>query len=327
MYFRGYETLTHNCLFNFVIGNRGAGKTYWSKEWAIKNFLKDGSQFIYLRRYKQELKKNKQFFNDILDLFPDTEFDVKGTTFYINKKEAGFAMPLSTSKIEKSTTFPNVKRIIFDEFIIDKGVYRYLTDEVVMFLEFYETIARTRNVTVFFLSNATTTVNPYFLYFDLKLPYGSLLTKKNDMLLQLVQDQDFIDMKKATRFGKIIQGTKYAEYAIENKFLRDNQDFIKKKTGNCSYYFTMKYRGELIGVWANFGEGVIYISDDVDDSCRYVYSITMEDHAPNLTLIKNISKSNRLKVFVEQFKNGLVCFETTKVKILTYEIIKILNGV
>ena len=45
------ETLTHNMLFNFIIGNRGGGKTYGAKEWAIDNFIKTGEQFGYIRRY------------------------------------------------------------------------------------------------------------------------------------------------------------------------------------------------------------------------------------------------------------------------------------
>ena len=104
-------------------------------------------------------------------------------------------------------SYPDVTMIIFDEFIIDKGTYKYLSDEVTCFLEFYETVARIRDVQVFFLSNAITITNPYFLYWNLKMPYNSDITCKNDMLIQLVANPFFIDMKKNTRFGRLISGT------------------------------------------------------------------------------------------------------------------------
>jgi len=48
------QTLTHNVLFNVIVGNRGGGKTYGAKEWAIDNFIKTGEQFGYIRRYKDD---------------------------------------------------------------------------------------------------------------------------------------------------------------------------------------------------------------------------------------------------------------------------------
>ena len=59
------ETLTHNCLFNFVCGNRSAGKTYGFKKWAISSWIKTGMQFGYIRRYETEINKGKldKFFN------------------------------------------------------------------------------------------------------------------------------------------------------------------------------------------------------------------------------------------------------------------------
>ena len=61
------KTLTYNCLFNFVIGNRGSGKTYGAKKRAVKQFLDKGYQFVYLRRYKEELDETAEsYFNDII---------------------------------------------------------------------------------------------------------------------------------------------------------------------------------------------------------------------------------------------------------------------
>ena len=83
----------------------------------------------------------------------------------------GFVLPLSVANILKSTSFNKVSTIIFDEFIIDKGCYRYLANEVEQFLDMVETIARLRDVRVLFLGNAISVTNPYFTYFNLTLPY------------------------------------------------------------------------------------------------------------------------------------------------------------
>ncbi len=326
MFWNINNTLTHNALFNFIVGNRGSGKTYGSKKWAIKDFIKNGNQFIYVRRYKQELKKNSKFFDDVRAEFPNNKLEVKGMTYYIDGKECGMAIPLSTAKIEKSTSFPKVNKIIFDEFILDKGAYRYLPDEVTNFLELYETIARMRdNVRVLFLANAVTQTNPYFLYFDIEMPYNSTIAKfkNNTILIELVQDEDFIKAKKRTRFGQLIDGTRYGDYAISNKFLRDNKNFIRKKNVNCKYVFTLKYQNILLGVWADYSSGHLYVSDDINKD-SIIYSLTLDDHSPNTLLINRISKSSNLKMFIESYRRGLVYFENMNIKNYTYDIIKLL---
>ena len=82
IFYDGNRTLTHNCLFNFVVGSRTAGKTFWFKKWAIEDFIKNENQFAYVRRYEKELKESLDtFFDDIRFLFPDHELKVQGRNF------------------------------------------------------------------------------------------------------------------------------------------------------------------------------------------------------------------------------------------------------
>ena len=107
---------SYNCLFNFIVGMRGNGKTYGTKKEVIRDFLRDGSQFVYLRRYKEELKKVKvKYFDDILDEFPDVKLECKHGNFYINDKLAGYSQALSTSKVEKSNPFARVTWLCFQQ--------------------------------------------------------------------------------------------------------------------------------------------------------------------------------------------------------------------
>lgn len=321
------KTLTYNCLFNFIIGNRGCGKTYGAKKRAIKLFLDKGHQFIYLRRYKEELDETAEsYFNDIIlnEEFPDTIIDYRNGCYFVNDQLAGYAMALTKAKDYKSISYPLVYFIIYDEFLIeDNGYARYLKNEVTQFLNFYMSIDRYRGCIVFFLANSVSMINPYTMYFDLQVPYGSNIARKNDVLLQLVQDEEFIKQRKETRFGKLIAGTEFEQYAIENKFVQDNKTFIMKKTENSQYYFTFIYKGETFGIWIDYKEGKFFVSTNVDPSCKMIYSITVNDHSPNTMLLSQINKAILWKKFIDNYKMGNVYFENQKIKNITYEVIKL----
>lgn len=54
-------TLSKNALINFILSHRGVGKTFGFKKYAINDFLKTGKQFMYVRRFKSELKTIHSF--------------------------------------------------------------------------------------------------------------------------------------------------------------------------------------------------------------------------------------------------------------------------
>ena len=322
MYWDINRCLSYNCLFNFIVGARGVGKTYGAKRFVIKKFLQNQEQFVYVRRYKDELKKMKRFFDDIEREFHTTEFKVSQPNFIINDEVAGTYMPLSTAKIEKSTPFPRVKTIIFDEFILDKGTHHYLPDEVTNFLELYSTVARDRDVRVLFLSNALTQTNPYFLYFDVHLPYGKNIYAKNDILIEMVVDEEYKQHMEQTLFGKMIAGTEYGNYNMGNEFLRDDSTFIEKKPDTVVYSFTMKYKDTYYGVWVDRMTGYLYVSYDVDSSNNYCYAVTQSDHQPNIVLLKG-HISPLFDRFLLYYKRGYARFEDMNIKNLCQEILKL----
>lgn len=316
MWYSGNQALTYNCLFHFIISNRGGGKTFWCTDWAINDFLKTGNQFIYLRRYKTELKKISTFFNAINaeGNFEEHKLEVKGHDFIIDNERAGYALPLSNSKIQKSVSFPYVSKIIFDEFLLDKGTHRYLQDEVTTFLEFYETVARTRDVKVFFLGNAISMINPYFVYFDLYPKPNQRFTRKGELLVEMFTDADFIEMKKETRFGKIIANTQYSAYSIDNEFLRDSETFIEKRDPKSSYLMTVFYNGSNYGVWISWNHGKVYVTEKFDAGYFKRYALTTEDHEDNTLLINNLNKSQAFKTMIGAYKLGKLRFENLKCK-------------
>jgi hypothetical protein len=133
MWYTPNRQLTYNRIFNFAVGVRGGGKTFNSIKHAIEKFLKDGSEFIYLRRRVVDLddacagsKGSGDLFADIRakGYFEGHELKVVsdkagGYNFYCDGKIMGYGKALSTSASRRSSSKPNVKRIIFDEFLID----------------------------------------------------------------------------------------------------------------------------------------------------------------------------------------------------------------
>ena len=90
------------------------------------------------------------------------------------------------------------------------------------------------SIVTFGVNPANIYTNPYFLYFDLKMPYNNdIITFKDGLiLLQYMKNEEFREFKKQTKFGKLIAGTDFEDYAINNECIMDNKSFIEKKTRN-----------------------------------------------------------------------------------------------
>lgn len=321
------KTLSYNALFNFVIGGRGVGKTFGWWERAISRYLKYGEEFIYLRRYESELEQVKETtFSSVLrdsQKIPEgTEVKCNGNCYFINGELAGYAMSLSRAADYKSASYPLVTLIGFDEFLTEKKP-GYLKNEPNKFLDFYETIARMRdNVIAFFIANAITKQNPYFVAWELYLPKGRNVVVKNDMLLEEVESNSYIARKKETRFGKMTAGTEYAEYSIENKYLLDSDSFIGGIEAPVDYICTIVWGGKKYGAYMNYKIGRVYLSDSYDKTYPHIYCFSDEDHNENLMLLKNINKNYKLKTIMQAFELGALRFTSIKVKTELYALIK-----
>ena len=326
LYYDLSKILSYNAFLNFLIGERGVGKTYSSSKFVTKQFINKGEEFCYIRRYKTELSSSvKKFFEPLIqnEEFPNHSFEVKGSKFYIDDKIAGYSMTLTTAQNLKSTNFSNVKTIIFDEFIIEDGQHHYLQNEVVNFLGLVETIARMRNIRILMLGNAVSSVNPYFLFFDLQLPYNSDIRTYREglILVQYMKNEEYRKAKKESKFGKLVAGTEYEEYAIDNKFQNDDKTFIEKKSGSSKYAFSFIYNEFTFGVWFDYNIGKIFVSNDYKDNGMN-FSTTLQDHKPNTMFLSEARNLHCWKTFVKNYKLGNVYFENIKIKSICKELIK-----
>lgn len=328
MYYSRNDLLSYNALFNFVVGERGTGKTYQFKDWAISDFIKNGNQFVYVRRYKTEFKDIGNFFDDMIKKYPNHKFSVGYGKFFIDNKIAGFYIPLSVAITKKSVAYPNVNKIGFDEFILEKSSLHYLPNEVNAFLGLYETIARDRNnVRCLFMANSVTLINPYFLFFDLQVSKTKRFWtfKNNDLVVELTDLEEFKEHKKQTRFAKIIDGTDFSKYSIDGEFVADNYEFIENKTPNSYYLFTMVYKGENIGIWCDSKNGLMFVSNKVDLTYPLKYAITTNDHKPNMIVLSNKYSREKIKVLTKMYEYGCLRYESLKLKSMMFDIFKLLN--
>lgn len=320
--------LSHNKILNMVLSNRGGGKTFDMTRWAIDDFKRTKAQTVWVRRYKTELDGengillNGKFFDAVRSYYPDDELKIEGTVGYINGEVAIHFIPLSTSRQLKSNNYPFVNKIIFDEFIIAEGKVSYLKNEVEIFLDLFETIARLRdNVRAVLLANSMTVVNPYFMYFNVKVDERQRFTVQGQICVELFADADFVKAKKATRFGQLVTGTRYGDHAIENKWLLDNDTFVAPKTPRAEFMIGLKYNGVMYGFWVDYTKGLIFVNRQYDPSSYGLYTLTKDDHDTNLLLIKSLNDSPRVKRIVYAFRNGLLRFEDMTVKNQFYEFI------
>ena len=235
-------------------------------------------------------------------------------------------MTLSTAQDLKSANFDGVKNIIFDEFIIDEGQKKYyLTNEVETFLNLIETISRMRNVRVFLLGNAGNVVtNPYFLYFDMNLPYNTDIKTFKDglILLQYMVNPEYRKAKSETRFGRLVKGTSYEKYAIENQDTHLNKNFIEHKGQTAKFSFAFIYQNETFGVWFDYSQGKVFVSNNYLKDTPYKFATTLKDHSENTMFLNSARKYGCWRTFIENYQLGNVRFENQKIKNIVTQLIK-----
>lgn len=334
------KVLSYNVPVNVIITERGYGKSFSVKDYVIKQYKKNGSQFAYIRRYDNELKSvfehtsmkasenKKDFFDDLKPFYPEDVLEAKNRKFYINNECFGFAKRMTEAQDLKSSTFTNVKTIIIDEYPIEKGKRYYLPNEGMILMNIFDSIIRNRSdVKIFILGNAVEGLEycPLFLFFGLQLPYGKKdikLFKDNLILLQYANSEEFRKEREKTLIGRLAKGTAYEDYAMKNKILDKSNTFIEKKKGSAIFSFAFIYHNGYYGVWNDFKESKIFISKDYDKSSPYIYAVTTQDHRPNTLLIKSASKSKQWKFLLENYKLGLVYFESQTIKKYATDVIK-----
>lgn len=317
------KIVSHCKAVMLIVALRGYGKTYGTKEFAVKRHLKHGEEFIYIKRHKDDLAELDTFFDSLSLKYPEHEFSVKGKRFYCDGNLCGRAIPLSRWQKIKSSEFPNVSVIIFDEFIKEKDLSYYLPNEVEAFLNVIDTIGRNKdNFWVFMLGNAVTMANPYFLYFGLFPKRDQEIYKKGEFLVNIPKAEIFKEERKNTLVGRIIKGTNYEKFSLYNEWKDDNEVFIEKRTPNSKYIATFECEGKLLGLWFDKNASLLYLSDKCNPKFPTHIVTSKEDYDEGKTLVSGFKNNYHTLKLGKAFLKGQLRFDDIYTRELGYELLK-----
>ena len=178
--------LSKNADYNVIFGERSNGKTYAVQKYALEQYAKTGKQCAIVRRWQDDfIGKRGSVMFDALVSNGEVEKATGGawtniwywaSKWYLCRyeddkritDETPFAYGFSISSMEhdKSTSYPNVTTILFDEFLSRSA---YIPDEFVLFMNVVSTIIRHRtDVKIFMLGNTVNKFCPYFTEMGLK---------------------------------------------------------------------------------------------------------------------------------------------------------------
>lgn len=327
--------LSYNSVYNFICGARGLGKTFGAKERAIAKAIRTGEQFIVLRRHKKEVGPSRDsFFADINKegLFPHHEFRIMGNTALASprlgevvgetaadrlKREKrrlwrviAYFVALSTAQNQKSVSYALVTTIIFDEFIIEKGHMQYLPNETVAFNNFYSTVDRYQDrVRVFFLANAITINNPYFIKYKIRPTERDEFIIRDDGFIcaHFPDSEAFKAEVMQTRFGKFISGSEYAEYAVGNIFKDNNDNLIKPKDMDDLYIFTLETIEGTFAVWTGGGQN-FYVQEKRPKGEEKIFTMLFANVKPGVRLME--LRDRPLMIMRAAYRENKVWFDS-----------------
>lgn len=330
MYYSPDKILSRNALISFIIGERGVGKTFSFKRYGINHFKKKKRKFAWVRRYDSDLdsaignRREASFFKGLHEFYPNSTFKIEShkkiRNIIINDSICGYGLSLKSAESLKGTEFSDVDTIIFDEVLVGDGGSHYLRDEPMYLLSLIESIARTRDIRVILLANATSSYNPYFDFFKIHInPNKEFSTFKNGtIVVQYVKNEEYREFKRKSRFGELVKGTKYESYAIDNNFITDDNSFVKKKEPSARLFFNIKNNNEIIGVWLD--KKGMYISYKYNPNNTTTISLSLKDHNESTVLIKN--QNVFIKNIINHYKKGNLYFDSMELKYKFLDLLK-----
>jgi len=269
-YYNFSKAMSYNPGLIICIGGRGIGKTTGALIEAISEYNKNETQFIYVRRYKTELKKfvSKNTLNEISDAITTKGDGSGGYIFQCMGVTIGYGIALSTASGYKSVSFPKVNLVIGDEMILPRGgTYHYLNDDVACWFEFLSTVYRTRtgghNI---ILGNNADLFNPYFEFFNIPTFIGIYYDKDRGLYCELAENSPNLkELEEKTAIYKLIKNTPYGDYHYGNKVLTDTTRTLGDKPLNARLIFRMIVDNITINSYLYYQEGNLWCYYELKD--------------------------------------------------------------
>lgn len=178
--------LSKNALYNVIFGERSNGKTYSVLKYGLERYAENREQMAIVRRWQDDFtgKRGASMFDALVsngEISRETGGEWTGVYYYgsrwylckyegdkriTDEKPFAYGFSISSMEHDKSTSYPDITTICFDEFLTRTT---YLPDEFVLFMNVVSTIVRNRtNVKIFMLGNTVNRYCPYFTEMGLK---------------------------------------------------------------------------------------------------------------------------------------------------------------
>lgn len=286
IFYNSQRIFSYKRLYNLICHLRGKGKTYHFTMKCIELGIKyKRLSFVILTRYKEDIVTMKDSWWVIVEhLFPQYHFLTSSRIIWAyNEKEKfpiGEFIALNQYVRAKKTPRPYVKMIWFDEFLNEE--MDYLTNEIDAFINICDSIIRNRDdVRVVLTSNTISMLNPYFDYFGITSLNSQFTKGLHNSIVEFVNPNDpFIEYRKNTAFGKTIKDTDYGKFAIEGKFmLDDNTNVVGKAKGNYHYLWSVTLHNINIGIYSV--NCLMYFKEEKANDTKQKFTPYLDDARKN----------------------------------------------
>lgn len=265
------EVMSYNMRHNFIVGDRGVGKTYGLTRWLLNKCVSEGRKFIWVRNTKSTLDEMTKF--DGMGFLADhpeklgldrSLFTVsKGILFY-GEQMIGAFVSLGNFFSIKGVNYDDVTYFIFDEFMPERREairvdYDYALKSIL------QSVFRERiNFRAFYMANVLTTSNSIldFFKFNITPTFPGQIIQRNPKLSAIIfylqnikrdGDRDvlkgdaFALANKYTETSLIINYEKNVDAKCAQQIKRDER--IAYLAGDQTYFLLRQF-GDKVAIIA-----------------------------------------------------------------------------
>ena len=331
--------------YMILLGQRSNGKSFQAKKVVledaykfIKSEGKEGTKFIYLRRWVTDIKAKavRAYFEDFIEFNKDNKLMISeltkgeyidiiawnGYIYFEGLDEKGDRVrsapigrycALNEYERYKSQAFVNYLNIIYEEFITDAI---YLDDEPNTLQQFVSTVLREEEGRVFLIGNTLSRVCPYFnewcLEGVLKQKQGTIEiyhyhTKDGGIIDVAVEYCAKADIKNKMFFGQSEKQIVSGEWDTREvpKLPRSFNDYERVYEVSVIYQ-SFKFILDLL-VEPEEGGMIVYIYPNTND--RKIDRIITEQFSDSPFISTRLDTSKRPEYFINEcFRRGKVCY-------------------
>lgn len=342
-YYDWSKTISYDADVTMVVGARGLGKTFGLRMQFVRDFLRDGSRFVEVVRYKDELSDvSDDYFARVgkMPEFSGFRFKSDSHCAYIARNDSdkkpkweliGYFIAMTQHQRKKKKTYDRVRRILLDESVIERTdrYHTYLPNEYMVLADIVDTVSRERpgvkttRPRLYLLGNACDIANPYFMRYGVgsNPTYGYKWYSHKTFLLHYVESKSYSEGKaRDTVAGRMIGGTEWGAQSIDNKFVTTSTEFVRRKSNRARFRFGVVCNGDTFGIWCDETEGYYYVTNSIpNNSDRRTFTLTRADDTANYIAIRKASPV--LRNFAELWYMGVVRFDNVTCKEKFYKVL------